>query len=94
MDASQPPSEAAPAEEKPVFEDVEKKFDIDKEFSGISGLGKVSGFHRGLGREFWQLIIELITTSCTIFIISLSCQLSTHFPRSVDIRTSPAVYSP
>ncbi len=79
MDAPQPPSEAVPADAKPVFEDVEKKFDIDKEFPEFQGWESI-GFHRGLGREFWQLIIELITTSCTIFIISLLMPIINPFP--------------
>jgi len=56
-----------------------KKYDLDKEFPEFTGWEAI-GFHRGLGREFWQVMIELITTSLDIFIISLLLPILAPFP--------------
>jgi hypothetical protein len=56
-----------------------EKYDLDKQFPEFQGWESI-GFHRGLGREFWQIIIELITTAGNVFIIALLVPILEPFP--------------
>ncbi len=82
MDDVHPAPEVAPAKTKLGGSDFEKQLDIDKDFPEFRGWESI-GFHRGLGREFWQLILELISTSTTIFIVSLLMPIIQPYPEIV-----------
>ena len=53
--------------------------DFDEKYPEFQGWETV-GFHRGLGREFWQLIIELVTSSLYIVILSFLMPIIKPFP--------------
>jgi hypothetical protein len=55
------------------------KYDLDKEFPEFQGWESI-GFHRGLGREFWQIIIELFTTAINVFLIAFLVPILEPFP--------------
>ncbi|NMC06657.1 MAG: hypothetical protein GYA24_15675 [Candidatus Lokiarchaeota archaeon] len=56
-----------------------ESFDLDKQYPEFLGWESI-GFHRGLGREFWQIIIELIGTATNVFIIAILVPLLEPFP--------------
>lgn len=53
--------------------------DYDEQFPEFQGWESI-GFHRGLGREFWQLIIELFTSALGIFVISILMPILEPYP--------------
>nr|MDO8114471.1 hypothetical protein [Candidatus Sigynarchaeota archaeon] len=57
----------------------DKAWDLDKDFPEFTGWESI-GFHRGLGREFWQIIIELFGTATSIFIIAWLTPILEPFP--------------
>ncbi len=63
-----------------------EKYDLDKEFPEFQGWESI-GFHRGLGREFWQIIIELFTTAANVFLIALLVPLLEPFPQISGYQT-------
>lgn len=55
------------------------QFDIDQKFPEFTGWESI-GFHRGLGREFWQLILEMFSLVVSIFILSFLMPILAPFP--------------
>jgi hypothetical protein len=65
---------------KSVIEDVTNQYDIEKQFPEFPGWESI-GFHRGLGREFWQLILEMIGLVGSIFLLSLLMPILNPYPQ-------------
>ncbi len=57
-----------------------QQFDLDAEYPEFKGWEAI-GFHRGIGREFWQIIIELFTAALGIVIVSLLMPIFKPFPQ-------------
>lgn len=74
-----PGGDVGPAAGEPARADPATSFDLDKEFPEFTGWESI-GFHRGLGREFWQIAIELLTSSLGIIMISLLMPIENPFP--------------
>ncbi|MFX0102429.1 MAG: hypothetical protein ACFFCS_22880 [Candidatus Hodarchaeota archaeon] len=53
--------------------------DFEKEFPEFKGWESI-GFHRGLGRELWQIIIELFTTTLYIVLITYLMPILNPYP--------------
>ncbi|MFX0102430.1 MAG: hypothetical protein ACFFCS_22885, partial [Candidatus Hodarchaeota archaeon] len=59
-----------------IKEDIE---DFEKDFPEFDGWESI-GFHRSLGKELWQIIIELITTSLGLVALNFYMPLLLPFP--------------
>ena len=60
-------------------DEIAQKYEIETKFPEFIGWESI-GFHRGLGREFWQLILEMISLVASIFILSLLMPILAPFP--------------
>ncbi|MHA1699992.1 MAG: hypothetical protein ACTSWN_14220 [Promethearchaeota archaeon] len=54
--------------------------DLEEEFPEFKGWESI-GFHRGLGREFYQIVIELFTAALYIFLLSYIVPILRPFPQ-------------
>ncbi len=58
---------------------VDEKYDLDSQYPEFQGWESI-GFHRGVGREFWQIVIELLGTAGNVFIIAILVPILAPFP--------------
>ena len=50
------------------IDDTIAKFDLDEEFPEFKGWEAI-GFHRALGKELWQIVIEQIVNAMYLFVM-------------------------